>query len=66
LKLFFSEFSNDVINALFQGADNQGGLIEAVGNFESKVAARAALEVLRRLIDLERNKGTLCPKGDIS
>eukprot|EP00475_Leptophrys_vorax_P028670 TRINITY_DN4163_c0_g1_i2.p1 TRINITY_DN4163_c0_g1~~TRINITY_DN4163_c0_g1_i2.p1 ORF type:complete len:320 (+),score=90.10 TRINITY_DN4163_c0_g1_i2:102-1061(+) len=50
------KLSNDVINALFQGADNQGGLVEAVGNFESKVAARAALELLRRLIDLERNK----------
>ncbi len=31
-------------------------MIDAVGNFESKVAARAALELLKRLLDIERNK----------
>jgi hypothetical protein len=52
----FVGLSTEFITILFHGADNQGGLVDAVGNFESKVAARAALELLRRLVDVERNK----------
>lgn len=54
------ELSTDFINVLYQGIEARGGLIETCGNFEySNVAARAALELLCRLLDIERNQSML-------
>ena len=45
------------ILALLQGPDGHGGLLDTCGRFSySSVAARAALELLCRLLDIERNQ----------
>jgi len=52
--------SNDYVRLLFQGKsgrEGDGGLIQTCGDFEySHVASRAALNLLCRLLDIEKNK----------
>lgn len=60
-KFFFEQkpkISNELIQALFFGIDGYVGLIESCGNFDySNVAAKASLELLNRLLSIERNRG---------
>ena len=51
--------SPDFVTLLFIGDDTHCGLIGTCGTWRntSKVARRAALHLLTRLLDIERNKG---------
>eukprot|EP01083_Nonionella_stella_P283400 964608_1 len=59
-KYFFDKrprYTADVINILYRGDSNQGGLIRCCGDFKySYIASHSALELLCRLLDVERNK----------